>query len=48
MWSAAGIRVSEQSDFRKTDPEETRALYRQHARGKFALSKSGQRQIQEL
>ena len=33
MWSAAGIRVSEQGRFHQSDPEEIRALYRQHARG---------------
>jgi len=33
MWSGAGIRVSEQEIFHEKDPEEMRALYRQHARG---------------
>ena len=33
MWSAAGIRVSEQDHFRKDDGKNVRALYRQHARG---------------
>ena len=33
MWSAAGIRVSEQDSFRKSDAGSIRALYRQHARG---------------
>jgi tetratricopeptide (TPR) repeat protein len=33
MWSAAGIRVSEQKPFHQSDPENIRALYRQHARG---------------
>jgi Flp pilus assembly protein TadD/peroxiredoxin len=33
MWSAAGIRVSEEDRFRLGDPEEIRALYRGHARG---------------
>ena len=33
MWSAEGIRVSEQPQFHKKDPENIRALYRQHARG---------------
>ena len=33
MWSAAGIRVSEQKRFHEKEPEEVRALYRQHARG---------------
>jgi len=33
MWSAAGIRVSEQRNFRGKDAESIRGLYRQHARG---------------
>jgi tetratricopeptide (TPR) repeat protein/peroxiredoxin len=33
MWSAAGLRVSQQKKFHEDDPEEIRALYRQHARG---------------
>jgi len=33
MWSAAGLRVSEQTAFHAKDPSEIRALYRQHARG---------------
>src|SRR2546425_1996724 len=33
MWSGAGIRVSEQARFHENDPENIRALYRQHARG---------------
>jgi Flp pilus assembly protein TadD/peroxiredoxin len=33
MWSAAGIRVSEQAPFHQGEPENIRALYRQHARG---------------
>ncbi len=33
MWSAAGMRVSEQKHFHEKDPEIIRALYRQHARG---------------
>ena len=33
MWSAAGIRVSEQERFHQSDSENIRALYRQHARG---------------
>jgi tetratricopeptide (TPR) repeat protein len=33
MWSAAGMRVSEQKNFHGKDPENIRALYRQHARG---------------
>jgi tetratricopeptide (TPR) repeat protein len=33
MWSAAGQRVSQQKRFHEKDPEDIRALYRQHARG---------------
>lgn len=33
MWSGAGIRVSEQGRFHEKEPENIRALYRQHARG---------------
>jgi tetratricopeptide (TPR) repeat protein/peroxiredoxin len=33
MWSAAGIRISEQNCFHEKDPENIRALYRRHARG---------------
>jgi Flp pilus assembly protein TadD/peroxiredoxin len=33
MWSAAGLRVSQQKNFHAEDPERTRALYRRHARG---------------
>jgi tetratricopeptide (TPR) repeat protein len=33
MWSAAGLRVSQQKNFHGEDPTPTRALYRRHARG---------------
>ena len=33
MWSAAGIRVSHHQGFHEHEPENVRALYRQHARG---------------
>lgn len=33
MWSAAGLRVSQQKNFHADDPEATRALYRRHAGG---------------
>jgi Flp pilus assembly protein TadD/peroxiredoxin len=33
MWSAAGLRVSEQPNFQETTPENIRAQYRQHASG---------------
>ena len=33
MWSVAGIRLSQQKVFQEKQPENIRALYRQHARG---------------
>ncbi len=33
MWSAAGLRVSQQNNFHREDPEATRGLYRRHASG---------------
>jgi tetratricopeptide (TPR) repeat protein/peroxiredoxin len=33
MWSAAGLRVSQQEKFHEKDPEDIRGFYRQHARG---------------
>jgi tetratricopeptide (TPR) repeat protein len=33
MWSAAGLRVSQQKNFHAEDPKATRELYRRHARG---------------
>ncbi len=51
MWSAAGLRVSEQTRFQEKDPENIRGLYLQHARGnalhrnlgdgKFARAEAG-------
>ncbi len=41
MWSAAGLRVSEQGLFHKSEPESTRALYRQHARGNSLYRNEG-------
>ena len=41
MWSAAGLRVSEQALFHGQDPETIRALYRQHARGNALYQNSG-------
>ncbi|MGB2624989.1 MAG: FG-GAP-like repeat-containing protein [Candidatus Acidiferrum sp.] len=41
MWSAAGLRVSEQGLFHKGEPESTRALYRQHARGNSLYRNEG-------
>jgi len=33
MWSAAGLRVSNQGNFHADDPENTQLMYRRHARG---------------
>lgn len=33
MWSAAGLRVSQQKEFHPQEPEDIRALYRRHAGG---------------
>jgi Flp pilus assembly protein TadD/peroxiredoxin len=41
MWSAAGIRVSEQKQFQENAPEDIRALYRQHARGNALYRNQG-------
>jgi tetratricopeptide (TPR) repeat protein len=41
MWSAAGLRVSEQKKFHESDPEEIRRLYRQHARGNSLYRNEG-------
>ena len=41
MWSAAGIRVSEQANFQQDDPDPVRALYRQHARGNSLYRNGG-------
>ena len=41
MWSAAGMRVSEQKHFHEKDPETIRALYRRHARGNSLYRNQG-------
>ena len=41
MWSAAGIRVSEQRLFHEKDPEDIRASYRHHARGNSLYRNQG-------
>ncbi|HZS70890.1 MAG TPA: FG-GAP-like repeat-containing protein [Candidatus Acidoferrum sp.] len=41
MWSAAGIRVSEQENFHPEDAEPVRALYRNHARGNALYRNDG-------
>jgi len=48
MWSAAGIRVSEQEHFHETEPENIRALYRQHARGNSLYRNLGNGNFQNV
>jgi tetratricopeptide (TPR) repeat protein/thiol-disulfide isomerase/thioredoxin len=48
MWSAAGIRVSEQQIFHERDPEDIRALYRHHARGNSLYRNQGNGKFQNV
>ena len=48
MWSAAGIRVSEQERFHENEPESVRALYRQHARGNSLYRNQGNGKFQNV
>lgn len=48
MWSAAGLRVSQQKPFHKNDPEEIRGLYRQHARGNSLYRNLGNGQFENV
>jgi len=48
MWSAAGIRVSEQKLFHESDPESIRALYRRHARGNSLYRNLGNGKFQNI
>jgi tetratricopeptide (TPR) repeat protein/peroxiredoxin len=48
MWSAAGLRVSEQALFHAKDPEEVRALYRRHARGNSLYRNLGNGQFKNV
>jgi Flp pilus assembly protein TadD/peroxiredoxin len=48
MWSAAGMRVSEQDRFHEKDPENIRALYRQHARGNSLYRNLGNGKFQNV
>jgi tetratricopeptide (TPR) repeat protein len=41
MWTAAGIRVSEQDIFQKNADSEVRALYQQHAMGNYLFQNKG-------
>ncbi len=48
MWSAAGIRVSEQEPFHRGEPENIRALYRRHARGNSLYRNLGNAKFQNV
>ena len=48
MWSAAGMRVSEQAQFHESEPENIRALYRQHARGNSLYRNRGDGKFQNI
>jgi len=48
MWSSDGIRVSEQDRFHEKDPENIRALYRQHARGNALYRNQGNGKFQNI
>ena len=48
MWSAAGIRVSEQKRFHEKEPEAIRAHYRQHARGNSLYRNHGNGKFQNV
>ncbi len=48
MWSAAGIRISEQKIFHEKDPEDIRALYRHHARGNSLYRNRGNGTFQNV
>ncbi|MGC1416910.1 MAG: FG-GAP-like repeat-containing protein [Candidatus Acidiferrum sp.] len=48
MWSAAGLRVSEQRIFHEKDPENIRALYRRHAGGNSLYRNLGDGKFQNV
>ena len=48
MWSAAGLRASEQKIFHEKDPDTIRALYRQHARGNSLYRNLGNGRFQNV
>ncbi len=41
MWTAAGVRISMQENFKKDSPEQIRALYQKHAMGNSLLRNRG-------
>jgi Flp pilus assembly protein TadD/peroxiredoxin len=48
MWSAAGMRVSQQRVFHEKEPEKIRALYRRHARGNSLYRNQGNGKFQNV
>jgi Flp pilus assembly protein TadD/peroxiredoxin len=48
MWSAAGIRVSDQERFHQGEPETIRPLYRRHARGNSLYRNLGNGKFQNI
>ena len=48
MWSAAGLRVSDQPRFHEKDPENVRSFYRQHARGNSLYQNLGNGKFQNV
>jgi Flp pilus assembly protein TadD/peroxiredoxin len=48
MWSAAGQRVSTQTQFQEKAPEDIRALYQRHARGNALYRNQGSGQFQNI
>jgi Flp pilus assembly protein TadD/peroxiredoxin len=48
MWSAAGMRVSEQKCFHEKEPENIRALYRRHAAGNSLYRNLGNGKFQNV
>ena len=48
MWTAAGIRVSEQEIFQKDADPEARALYRKHAMGNCLFQNSGDGRFKDI
>ena len=48
MWSAAGLRISEQKNFQADQPEEIRSLYRRHAAGNSLYRNQGDGKFQNI
>jgi Flp pilus assembly protein TadD/peroxiredoxin len=48
MWSAPGQRISSQHQFHENEPEKTRSLYQQHARGNSLYKNSGNSRFENI